>query len=283
MVNKSKEEIAELKSKLQPLQRTFKTVVLGERRALEADLAEARRTIATLKHQEREAVNRRGHSDRNARELAEENHPLLVNVGELSARCASLMGKHASGVRKAMLERRQAIAREKQLLAKVARREKIVEDSKAEAIAAREAEAEAEAGLSVAEELQAEAEARADEAIREATSATESAADAALEASDAAYVQAVLKAKLVRAEARMAAQVQKAADGRADSQRGPRSRTMDEWAALDKQAEWKAGQRERLYLTDFLQAHAWRMKDVAAALDELGPPLPQPSTHLCRP
>ena len=58
---------------------------------------------------------------------------------------------------------------------------------------------------------------------------------------------------------------------------------MDEWAALDKQAEWKAGQRERLYLTDFLQAHAWRMKDVAAALDELGPPLPQPSTHLCRP
>ena len=60
-VNKYKEEIKELKSILQPLQRTFKTVVLGERRALEADLAEARRTIATLKHQEREVVNRRGH------------------------------------------------------------------------------------------------------------------------------------------------------------------------------------------------------------------------------
>ena len=36
-----------------------------------------------------------------------------------------------------------------------------------------------------------------------------------------------------------------------------------------KQAEYKAAQRERLYLTNFLRSHVvWRMKDIAAALDE---------------
>jgi len=49
-------------------------------------------------------------------------------------------------------------------------------------------------------------------------------------------------------------------------------RSVDEWAELSRAAEWKARQRERLYLTDFLQSHAWRMHDVAVALDELGTP-----------
>ena len=36
------------------------------------------------------------------------------------------------------------------------------------------------------------------------------------------------------------------------------------------EAAYKAGQRERLYLTDFLQSHECRMQDIADALDELG-------------
>ena len=111
---------------------------------------------------------------------------------------------------------------------------------------------------------------RADEAILEAKSAAEAAADAAEEASDAEYVAAVLKGKLRRAELKAEAHIKKAAADRAEVQRGPRDRTVDEWAALDKEAEWKAAQRERLYLTNFLQSHTWRMKDIAAAVDELG-------------
>ena len=38
---------------------------------------------------------------------------------------------------------------------------------------------------------------------------------------------------------------------------------------LNQQAEWKAAQRERAHLTEFLASHSFRPKDLAAALDEL--------------
>ena len=265
-----KAEVAELKSKLLPLQRTFNTLVQGEARRADVELLEARKRIGQLEELRLEELRLRRFSDRAARGLLEENELLLAKVGELSASNASLIGKHAAGVRKAMLEKRQALAREKQLLANVARAEKSAGGAKESEAEAKQAEVEAEERALLAEELQASAEVRADEAILEAKSAAEAAADAAEEASDAEYVAAVLKGKLRRAELKAEAHIKKAAADRAEVQRGPRDRTVDEWAALDKEAEWKAAQRERLYLTNFLQSHTWRMKDIAAAVDELG-------------
>ena len=60
------------------------------------------------------------------------------------------------------------------------------------------------------------------------------------------------------------------AEARLHLGRGPRDRTADEWAALSRAARWKAQQRERAYLTDFLTSHEWRVEDIAAGLDELG-------------
>ena len=177
----------------------------------------------------------------------------------------------------------QALAREKQLRADVSRAQRSADGAKEADTDAKQAEVEAEQRAVVAEELQENAELRADEAIQEAEAAAEAAADAAEEVSDAEYVAAVLKGKLRRAELKAEEHVKRAAKDRAELQRGPRDRTVDEWAALDKEAKYKAEQRERLYLTNFLQSHTWRMKDIAAAFDELGPPLPQPATHLCRP
>ena len=187
-----KKEVAELKGKLLPLQRTFNTLVQGEARRADVELLEARKRIAQLEELRRDELRLRRCSDRAARSLLEENELLLAKVGELSASNASLIGKHAAGVRKAMLEKRQAVAREKQLRADVARAEQKVEVAKEGETEAKQAEVEAEQRAQVAEELQANAEARADEAIQEAKCAAEAAADAAEEVSDAAYVAAVL-------------------------------------------------------------------------------------------
>ena len=227
-----KAEVAELKSKLLPLQRTFNTLVQGEARRADVELLEARKQIGQLEELRLEELSRRRWSDRAARGLLEENELLLAKVGELSASNASLIGKHAAGVRKAMLEKRQALAREKQLLANVARAEKSAGGAKEAEAEAKQAEVEAEERALFAEELRASAEVRADEAILEAKSAAEAAADAAEEASDADYVAAVLKGKLRRAELKAEAHIKRAAEDRAEQQRGPRDRTVDEWAAL---------------------------------------------------
>ena len=265
-----KAEVAELKAKLLPLQRTFNTLVEGEARRVRADLVEARQRIDQLEELRLSELRLRRHSDRAARGLLEENELLLAKVGELSASNASLIGKHAAGVRKAMLEKRQAVAREKQLRADISRAVKSADGAKEAETDAKQAEVEAEQRAVVAEELQQNAELRADEAIQEAQSAAEAAADAAEEVSDAEYVAAVLKGKLRRAELKAEEHVKRAAKDRADLQRGPRDRSVDEWAALTNEAKYKAEQRERLYLTNFLQSHTWRMKDIAAAFDELG-------------
>jgi hypothetical protein len=90
--------------------------------------------------------------------------------------------------------------------------------------------------------------------------------------SDASYVEFILTAKRNRAYATAAELQEEVAERRAAEQRGPQDRSIDEWAELSRAAEYKAAARERLYLTDFLQSHTWRMQDVAVALDELGMP-----------
>jgi hypothetical protein len=269
-VNELKAEISELKRELQPLQRTFKTLVEGEARRANVQLVEAHQRIAYFEEQHRADLSMRTFTQRTARQLLDENERLLAKVGELSASNASLIGKHGASVRKALLERRQALARERQLLGSVALAERRMDAAKEAESAAREAEADAEARAEVAEQLQREADERADEAIQEARSAAEAAADASEAKSDAEYVTAVLEGKLRRAEQRATEHALKAAKLRAEAQKGPKDRTVDEWAQLSREAAYKAGQRERLYLSDFLQSHEWRMQDVAAALDELG-------------
>ena len=269
-VKEFKSEISELKAELQPLQRTFKTLVEGEARRANVELVELRQRIEYFKEQHAADMRKRAYDVRTARQLLEENQLLLAKVGELSASNASLIGKHGAAVRKSMLEKRQSSAREKQLLSSVALAARSVEAAKHAEAEARRSEADAEQRAEVAEELQRTADERADEAIQEAEAAAAAAADAEEATSDAEYVKAVLEGKLRRSEQRALEHAQKAAKLRAEAQRGPRDRSVDEWAQLGREAEYKAAQRERLYLTDFLQSHEWRMQDVAAALDELG-------------
>ena len=89
------------------------------------------------------------------------------------------------------------------------------------------------------------------------------------ESSDADYVRVILEAKLARAEASAAEKQAKLRTQRAELLKGPANRTVDEWATLGREAEYKAAQRERRYLSQFISSHGFRPKDIAASLDEL--------------
>ena len=271
-VKELKAEIKELKAELAPLKRNMKVLVEGETRAFHAQLVEKDRQLEWYKKAVEQDKSSRVHAERTARTLADENAALMARVAELSASYASLMGRHASSVRKAGLDARQAKLREQKLQRELSRAEAKGEELAAEAAAAHAAELEAEELLAAAEVQVREAQERADEAVADAEAARDAAAAAEAEVSDASYVEAILTAKLNRANAKAAKLQKEAAERRAEEQRGPKDRSVDEWAALSREAEWKAAQRERLYLTHFLQSHTWRMQDVAATLDELGTP-----------
>ena len=115
-----------------------------------------------------------------------------------------------------------------------------------------------------------EAERAADEAISDADAAAKDAEAARHAATDAAYLEAVLKAKLARAETKAVEKQAKIVQQRAELERGPRSRSVDEWAALNREGEKKAAQRETAYLVSFLKSHEFRPKDMAEALNDMG-------------
>ena len=268
-LNDLKSEVKQLEATLRPLQRMFKVEVEGQVRRVHAELAEANSKLATAIAIERKAFHLRNTALKNARELAGENERLLSKVAALSCSYASLMGRHASSEKKARVERRQASQRERQLLSKLAlaeQRVKAAERRTEEAVEAEEHALEAERG---ADERVAEAERAADDALAESQAAAADAEAAQQESSDAEYVRVVLEAKLKRAEKRAVERQAKVSEQQAQLLRGPTSRTVDEWASLGREAEYKAAQRERKYLSDFISSHDFRLKDVAAALDEL--------------
>ena len=186
-----------------PLKKHFNTLLQGETRAIHSELAEKGRQLDSMKTVLAAAKSSRLHADRAARTLAEENDTLLAKVAELSASYASLMGRHASNVRKAGLDARQAKLREQKLERALGRAMATSEELAADAASSRSAELEAEELLAEAEKRVQEAEERADEAVADAKAAAAATAVAEAEVTDAAYVEAVLTAKLGRAAQKM--------------------------------------------------------------------------------
>ena len=263
---KLKAEIKGLKAQLLPLQKNMAVLVQGETRAMHAELVEKNRQIEFQKTSFAAAKTNRSYSDRIARTLAEENDKLLAKVADLSTNYASLMGRNASNVRKAGLQARQAKLREQKLQRDLNRAEATSDELAADAAEGLLGLGAAESLLAEAEERVREAEERADEAVEDAKASAGAAAAAEAQVTDAAYVEHVLTAKLHRATAKAEQLQQVAAEQRAEAQRGPKDRSVDEWAALGRAGAWKAAQRERLYFTNFLKSHEWRMQDVADAL-----------------
>ena len=278
-------EIQFLKAELAPLKKSFKTEVEGQTRVAHAELLEFKGRFDSMAVDMRDAVHKRTWMSKVARELALENEELLSKVAALSSSYASLMGKHASSEKKATVERRRASQRERQLQASVARMEAkvIVADRRTEeaeelAGEALAAEQEADDRAAAAELRVVEAERVADEAVADSKAAADDAEAARHEASDAEYVKVITEAKLARARAKVVEKQAKSAEMQAELMKGPKERSVDEWSALTKEAEWKAAQRERAYLSAFLKSHSFRTKDIGAALDELGQSPPQPTS-----
>jgi hypothetical protein len=265
-----KKEIKSLEAQLRPLTNMFKTEVEGQVRVVHAELALVQTQRDDALAAERTTMRKRNDALKAARELAVENEQLLSKVAALSCNYASLIGKHASHEKKAMADRRQAAQRERKLHANVARVEAKAEVAEQRKDEAEEAEQEAEDRAAAAEQRALEAQAIADEAVTDSQAATADAEAARQEVSDADYMRVVLEARVKRLEAKTAEKAARLLQQNNELLRGPRDRTVDEWADLTKDAEWKAAQRERLYLAEFLKSHDFRPKDVADALDELG-------------
>ena len=143
-------EIKELKAQLNPLQKNMKVLVDGETRASHAQVVERDRQLVWYKKAMEQDKRYRVHAEKTARTLADENAALMAKVAQLSASYASLMGRHASGVRKAGLDARQAKLREQKLQRELSRAEATADDRAAEAAAAHAAELEAEELLAAA-------------------------------------------------------------------------------------------------------------------------------------
>ena len=277
-VKSLKAEIKGLKGELAPLKTRFavdmKTAVAGQTRAVHAELAQLKISVEAKERAWRQACDHRKRSEKTARKLSVDNSRLLVMVAEAKASYAALIGKHASSEKKAQSEIRQAAQRERQLKIRLTNVTKAaeakVDAAEAKADAATEAEAEAEQRATDAEQRVCEAERAADEAISDAEAAAKDAETARHAATDAAYLESVLKAQLARAETKAAEKQAKVVQQRAELERGPRSRSVDEWAALNKEGEKKAAQRETSYLVSFLKSHEFRDKDMAEALNAMG-------------
>ena len=269
-INDLKAKVKALEAELRPLTRMFKIEVEGQVRVVHAELALVQGQRDDALAAERATMRKRNDAFKAARELAVENEQLLSKVAALSCSYASLIGKHASREKKAMADSRQAAQRERKLLAVVARLEAKAEVAEQRKDEAEEAEHEAEERAAAAEQRVLEAEAIADEAVAESEAAAADAEEARREVSDGDYLRVILSARLKRVEAKAADKAAKLLAQNNELMKGPRDRTVDEWAALNKESEWKAAQRERLYLSEFLTSHDFRAKDVADALDELG-------------
>lgn len=80
--------------------------------------------------------------------------------------------------------------------------------------------------------------------------------------SKASYENMLLARKLERARARI--------DSKGVQERMAKSRSHEDWAALSRDAERKAAQRERVAFRQIMTSHSWRIGDIAAVLDQLG-------------
>ena len=188
---------------------------------------------------------------------------LEEELGQVRACLAAARVAIAGDIAKTNARSRKQTADEEQVAAAMSAVSMAKErQGKAEAAAAA-AEArrvEAEAGETAA---QARADAIAEDAVAAATLAQEQAGASELEAKaslDAAEHEIYLRdRKLNRAARRQAELASKVV-------RVPCERSADQWATLSRDAALKAQTRERTYLSNFLQSHPWRGKDICAAL-----------------
>ena len=273
-----RKEIKQLQNEIERLKKSHDTEVEGKYRArVEAPLADLQSKISWYEDERSKLKRDRNRFGRRAVEAEEEVVLQAHTIRELSAQILHLKGVAGAAARKEAATVRAAHAKEGQLKVQLAktkglenkRLEKMEKEVATRIASLQEQLEQAEGQMAEAEAEMAEALERAREAQATAEAAEQDAIEARKEASDAKYLATSSARREARTRAKMAEQSKKLADAQAKAKEGPCDRSEEEWAALSREARWKASQRERGYLTTFLTSHEWRMEDVAAALDEL--------------
>ena len=146
-----------------------------------------------------------------------------------------------------------------------------IESAKAEERIAINLQDDIEGRLHVVEYDAAQAVEAADEARQEAIEeANEAAAEAerAKEESEELKISTAKDIDLLSRQLKRAHRKAKALEERVVL--APGDRTLEEWAALSREARAKAVTRERTYLANFMASHEWRCDDLAFVLSQAG-------------
>jgi hypothetical protein len=256
-------ELEKERAKLEQEQRMRSTLVEGIVRAAHADLVTENMHLKSRSDElekdkkdrvryklirEEEATAKAGLAERLATALAE--------AARLEAKLAARDRKEAGDARALARDARQQGREEMDTSARqqVGRAEIKASStiSSAEALAA--------AAIVAADERAASSEKRA--AAAEAISASEL-VDDSRKAKDASEYDNFLS---IRREERLRAKCEAMALKTTEGVSLPKSRTPDEWAALGSEARKTACRRDRLYLLNILNTHAWRAEDIAFAI-----------------
>ena len=251
-------ELEKERAKLEQEQRMRSTLVEGIVRAAHADLVTENMHLKSRSDElekdkkdrvryklirEEEATAKAGLAERLATALAE--------AARLEAKLAARDRKEAGDARALARDARQQGREEMDTSARqqVGRAEIKASStiSSAEALAA--------AAIVAADERAASSEKRA--AAAEAISASEL-VDDSRKAKDASEYDNFLS---IRREERLRAKCEGMALKTTEGVSLPKSRTPDEWAALGSEARKTACRRDRLYLLNILNTHAWRAED----------------------
>ena len=246
-----------------------------------ASLADCQVLNKVLQDEVKKANKLRNHAVNEAKKLAAERRQLVADrkrqaleLKMAAMRLAELAKEHATKMRNLSKDHAVEIRDWKKESAKVHADAGSIESLLSAAIQAREA---AEARAEVAEAAQEAAEEKLGEAEEELDEALEAVMEAEGEAqevaaahsaalSEAAYASMLGARREERAKARVATLEKKLES----SMPSTLPRTADGWAALSRQARWKASQRDRAALELLLRSSSFRVGDIKAVLAKLG-------------
>ena len=268
-----KKEKAEVQRQLQHLQKQFWVEVEGQVRLVQIELDRARELLQAEMMMHSDTKINRAVILKQLRNLESERAELVAEVAAHTATIATLRGSLGAAARK---ERAVELASQKAervrvgLVAAAHRRADAAESKAATASKQRLEDAErrvreAEGRVLRLEQLAHDAQQDAQAARAEALVETRAAAESAAEADGAKYQKLLAEQR----EARAKRKIEKLEQRQIETVPLPGERSVDEWAALNNAARWKAAQLEREAIISFFKSRAWRFNDVADALVHL--------------
>ena len=269
--------VGELERMMRNLEEEAPREMLGRGmiRDMEADMFTEQQKLVSaerdLRIQQNYVVTLRGKMKAGIDKYETQMRAKVDEVAEVKASLAAAMTVIAADVAKEQARARRETRLTVERASTAIMMQANIESAKAEERIAINLQDEIEGRLHVVESDAAQAVEAADEARQEAIEeANEAAAEAerAKEESEELKISTAKDIDLLSRQLKRAHRKAKALEERVVL--APGDRTLEEWAALSREARAKAVTRERTYLANFMASHEWRCDDLAFVLSQAG-------------